>query len=198
MELIQSNAAQMAMYGIIIGIPQLMLLLLTYIKTATKSNYGQKICLAMHAICKKYTYNHVHNAALLQIILKELAGADGMWVLKDAPAPGTGTAHSVAKLVSYLQAMMGEDTGSAYTELAYGLNSNSDLSEEERKPRGQDRKKNQHSKLRGRRGKQKKDKDNKPKKNTCPHCKSSIARSLIKLNRTSACGTRNTGATASN
>ncbi len=71
----------------------------------------------MHAICKKYTYNHVHDATLLQFILKELAGADGVRVLKNIPAPGTGTAHLVAKSVSYLQAMMGEDTNSAYTEL---------------------------------------------------------------------------------
>ncbi len=42
MELMQSNAAQMAMYGIVIGIPQLTLTLLAYIKTATKSNYGCK------------------------------------------------------------------------------------------------------------------------------------------------------------
>jgi hypothetical protein len=38
MELMQSNAAGMAMYGIIIGIPQLMLTLLANIKTATKSD----------------------------------------------------------------------------------------------------------------------------------------------------------------
>jgi hypothetical protein len=70
----------------------------------------------MHAIRKKYTYNHVHDMTLLLIILKELAGIDGLRVLKNAQAPGTGTAHSVAELVSYLQAMMGEDTDSAYTK----------------------------------------------------------------------------------
>jgi hypothetical protein len=42
MELIQSNAARMATYGIVIGIPQLTLTLLANIKTATKSNYGCK------------------------------------------------------------------------------------------------------------------------------------------------------------
>jgi hypothetical protein len=57
----------------------------------------------MQAICKKYMYNHVHNATSLQDILKELAGADGVCKLKDAPAPGTGTAHSVADSVSFLQ-----------------------------------------------------------------------------------------------
>ncbi len=60
----------------------------------------------MQAICKKNTYNHVHDATLLQDIMKELAGADGVRKLKDAPAPGTGTAHSVTNLVSYLSAMM--------------------------------------------------------------------------------------------
>ena len=57
----------MATYGIVIviGIPQLMLTLLANIETATKSDYGRKFCSAMHAICKKYTYNHMHNATFL-------------------------------------------------------------------------------------------------------------------------------------
>jgi hypothetical protein len=126
MELMQSNAAQMAMYSIVIGIPQLMLTLLANIEMTTKSNYGRKFCSAMHTTCKKYMYNHVHNATLLQIILKELLGANSMRVLKDALAPGVGTVHLVAKLVSYLQAIMGEDTDSTYTKLAYGMSSNSD------------------------------------------------------------------------
>ncbi len=69
MELMQLNMAQMATYGIVIGIPQLTLTLLASIETATKPNYGRKCCLAMHAICKKYKYNHVHDATLLQFIL---------------------------------------------------------------------------------------------------------------------------------
>jgi hypothetical protein len=62
MELMQSNAAQMATYGIVIGIPQLTLTLLANIETATKSDYGREFRSAMHAIHKKYTYNQVHNA----------------------------------------------------------------------------------------------------------------------------------------
>jgi hypothetical protein len=65
MELMQSNAAQMATYGIVIGIPQLTLMLLANIKTATKSNYGREFCSPMHAICMKDTYNHVHDVASL-------------------------------------------------------------------------------------------------------------------------------------
>ncbi len=142
----QLNAAQMARYGIVIGIPQLMPTLLANIKMATKSNYGCKFCSAMHAICKKYAYNHVHDVTLLKIILNELAHVDSVQVLKDAPALGTGTAHLVAKSVSYLQVMMGEDTNSAYTKSAYGMHSNSNLSKEEHKPQARERKKSQCSK----------------------------------------------------
>ena len=66
--------------------------------------------------------------------------------------------------------MMGEDTNSAYTKLAYGVSSNSDLSKKERKPCTCKCKKSQCSYQQGGRGKQKKDKDDKPKRNTCPHC----------------------------
>ncbi len=70
----------------------------------------------MQAICKKYTYNHVHDATLLQDIMKELAGADRVRELKDAQAPGTGTAHSVTDSVSYLSAMMDANTDTDYSE----------------------------------------------------------------------------------
>jgi hypothetical protein len=90
MELLQLNAAQVATYGITIGVPQLLLTLLANIESATKSEYGHKFCWAMHAIYK-YSYNHIHDTASLLTILMELAGADGVRVVKDAPAPGAGT-----------------------------------------------------------------------------------------------------------
>ncbi len=102
MELMQLNPAKMAMYSIVIGIPQVMLMLLANIETATKLDYGREFFSTMHNIRKKYTCNHVHDATLLQIILKELAGTGSVRVLNDTPAMGIGTAHLVAKLVSYL------------------------------------------------------------------------------------------------
>jgi hypothetical protein len=170
MELMQSNAACMATYGIVIGIPQLMFTLLANIETATKSDYGRKICSAMHAIRKKYTYNHVHDATSLQTILTELAGADRVRALKDAPAPNAGTAHSVADSVSFLNTMMNGDTDSEFTESAYGASSNSGSSEERRKYPEREHKKTKKPKSHGKK-KKAKDKDDEPKKNTCPHCK---------------------------
>jgi hypothetical protein len=145
MELMQLNAARMAMYGIAISIPQLTLTLIANIENTTKAQYGREFWLAMQAICKKYTYNHVHNATLLQDILKELTGADRVRKLKDTPAPGTGTAHSVADSVSCLQAMMDADMDTDYSESAYDAMSDSDLSKETcKKPRGHDRKSKPH------------------------------------------------------
>ena len=127
----------------------------------------------MYIIRKKYTYNHVHDATSLQIILTELAGADGVKVLKDAPAPSAGTAHSVANLVSFLHSMMdSDDSNSENTKSAYSATSNSELLEEEHKPCGRDCKKDKQAKARGKKEKKtKNDDDEAPAKNICPHCK---------------------------
>jgi hypothetical protein len=197
MELMQSNAAHMATYVIVIGIPQLTLMLLANIKMATKSNYGCEFCSAMHAIRKKYPYNHVHDATLLQTILTELAGADGVRALKDAPALNAGTAHSVTNSVSFLNSMMlNSNTNSEYTESAYGASSNSGSSEKRRKSREHKNKKAKKSKSCGKQ-KKAKDKDDRPKKNTCPHCKKYHRKNPIASSQTNACGTRNITDTAS-
>ncbi len=123
----------------------------------------------MHAIRKKYAYYHVHDATLLQTILTELAGADGVRALRDAPAPNAGTAHSVANSVAFLNSMMlNSDTDSEYTKSAYGASSDRGSSEEQLKSREHEHKKPKKAKARE---KKKKDKDDEPTKNTCPHCK---------------------------
>jgi hypothetical protein len=93
----------------------------------------------MQAIRKKYTYNHVHDSISLQDIIKELAGVDGVRELKDAPAPGTGTAHSVAISVSYLSAMMDANIDTNYSKSAYAATSDSESYKETPKPRGHKR-----------------------------------------------------------
>ena len=125
----------------------------------------------MHAIRKKYTYNHVHDATLLQTILTELAGADGVRALKDAPAPNTGTAHSVANSVSFLNAMMHSDSDSEYTKSAYSASNASSSSEETRKSHDRANKKTKKPKSHDKKKKEKDKANEEPKKNTCPHCK---------------------------
>ncbi len=100
--------------------------------------------------------------------MKELAGADGAHELKDAPAPGTSTAHSVADSVSYLQAMMDADMDMDYSESAYAATSDSNLSKEMHKPRGRNCK---SKSCHGGREKDEKGAKKQHEKNTCPHCK---------------------------
>jgi hypothetical protein len=88
--------------------------------------------------------------------------------LKDAPAPETGTAHSVADSVSYLQAMMDADMDTNYSESSYAATPNSDSSKEMCKPRGRDCK---SKSCHGRCEKDKKGAKKQHEKNACPHCK---------------------------
>jgi hypothetical protein len=47
----------------------------------------------MQSICTKYAYNYNHDKTSLNIIMTELAKADSVQTLKDAPALGTATAN---------------------------------------------------------------------------------------------------------
>ncbi len=197
MELMQSNAAQMATYGIVIGIPQLTLTLLANIETATKSDYGRKFCSAMHAIRKKYAYNHVHDATSLQTILTELAGADRVRALKDAPEPNATTGRSVTNSISFLNSMMNNDTtASKYTKSAYGSaptaahwRSGASLANAStRKPR---------SPSLARKRRKRRTRTKSQRRTHAPTARNTTARSPIALNRTNARGTRNIRDTAS-
>jgi hypothetical protein len=142
----------------------------------------------MQAICKKYTYNHVHDATLLQDIMKELAGVDGVCELKDTPAPGTGTAHSVANSVSYLSAMMDANTDTDYSESAYAATSNSKLYKETHKPRGRKRHKSKYITANGRRTR--KVQRSSRRITPAPLARNSTISNPIVYLRTNACGTR--------
>ena len=126
----------------------------------------------MQTIRKSYPYNHVHDTKSLQVILKELSGADGVQELKEAPAPSAGAAHSVTDSVTFLHNMMMDaDTDSEYTEAAYGVGTDSDSSEETHRSKsqgGRDKKKKQDGRDKKKK-KKGKDEQWKDKKNTCPH-----------------------------
>jgi hypothetical protein len=139
----------------------------------------------------------VHDVILLQTILTELAAANGVRDLKNAPAPNTGTMHSVADSVSFLNTMMNSNTYSEYTESAYGASSNSGSSEERRKYC-----KREHNKtkippsLAGKRRKQR-TRVTSQRRTHAPTARNTTAGSPIALNRTNACRTRSIRDTAS-
>jgi hypothetical protein len=99
MELVQNLANRMSAYGIEVGTPLIVLMLLANIKTATKHEYGWEFQSAMLSIRTKYAYNYKHDKVLLKVIMTELAKTDSVRTLKDTPAPGIATANSVADTI---------------------------------------------------------------------------------------------------
>ena len=59
------------------------------IEVAARKDFGQEFLPALQNIRAKYTYSHAHNDVSLRDILQEMAKADSVRTLKDAPAPGT-------------------------------------------------------------------------------------------------------------
>ena len=132
--------------------------------------------MAMESIRTTYAYNYKHDDVSLKVILTELAKADSVRTLKDAPPPGTATANSVADTIEQLKTMTGnvlreqyneDDTVLDYdTESAYGATTDdSSVNTKHCKSR------------RNRKDRKAKDtdksatKEKKYKKNDCPHCK---------------------------
>ena len=83
-------------------------MLQTNIETAVKHEYRWEFRSAMQVICTQYAYSYKHDELSLKVILAELAKADSVRTLKDAPAPGTATANAVADLIKRLKTMTGE------------------------------------------------------------------------------------------
>ena len=100
---LKAMATRLKPFGINPAEPELTLILLANIHHAKEQDWGQEFRAAMSAIRKKYTYDHVHDAASMAFILKELAGADELRTMKLAPAPNTSKANAVAKYKSILQ-----------------------------------------------------------------------------------------------
>ena len=132
----------------------------------------------MQSIRTKYAYNYKHDKALLKVIMRELAKADSMRTLKDAPEPITATVNSVVDIIKQLKTMTGnilrdcydkynkDNTLSDY-DTAYGAttdNSSTDTKSHktQRSHKGHKAKEADDST---------KTKEKKKKKNNCPHCK---------------------------
>ena len=99
---LKTMATRFKPFGITPAKPEVMLILLANIHHAKEQDWGQEFRAAMAAIRKTYNYNHVHDAASLAYILKELAGANKLQAMKLAPAPNSNKANAVNKYCSIL------------------------------------------------------------------------------------------------
>ena len=94
---LKTMATRLKPFGINPAKPELMPILLANIHYAKEQEWGQEFRTAMPAIRKKYSYDHIRDATLMAYILKELAGADKLQVMKLAPAPNLSKANAVGK-----------------------------------------------------------------------------------------------------
>jgi hypothetical protein len=83
----KAKASKVQSYGIAITTPMLVLAILANVEAAQKEDWGCEFQPAMQAIRKKYNYNYVHHDASLNDVLTELAAADSVRNLREAPKP---------------------------------------------------------------------------------------------------------------
>ena len=87
MELLRARADRMQSYSITVDDAQLTLVLLANIKRAKNKYYGRKFRPSLQNIRRTFPYNHVHDTASITAILQELAVADGVRAMHNAPVP---------------------------------------------------------------------------------------------------------------
>ena len=113
----------------------------------------------------------MHDTASIAVILAELAAADAVRQLKDAPAPSKGTANAVAEQFSaFAQLLQGAAYGNADSsdEGTAAAASDSDDTRSTKRGRKKDRKKSKKKSKK----REKSRSSSRPKiKHKCPHCK---------------------------
>jgi hypothetical protein len=128
-ELLRSKAAKMVAYGIKLTDPIFAIVIIANVDAAAQEEYGVDFRQSLQAIRRQYYYNHVHDAALLAFIMKELASADGARNLRDAPnanaLSNSGQANAVNKAVSKQMAKLC-DENSSVASLSYAYSTMSD------------------------------------------------------------------------
>jgi hypothetical protein len=163
----QAAAAKVGSYGITIGIDMMVLTLMANMDMAEHQEWGREFRTAMQSIRKKYPYHHVHDDASLQDIFKELAAADSVRVLREAPKPES--ANAVGEQLTLLQQMMQQ--AHEYEEEANAVHSDSELSADTKKSKSCKRPDRSNSPVGNKRCGRSNSRRGERERNKCPHCK---------------------------
>ena len=101
-------------YGVDVTTKQLVTIIMANVEHAAREPYGNKLKSSLQTLRRAYAYNHAHTDTSLQAIMAELATADAVRHLADAPAPAAsshGTANSVGDATtSYVRRLFDEDS----------------------------------------------------------------------------------------
>ena len=169
---LRAKNARIAAYGIVVHDDMIANVVLAEADEAAREEWGREIGTAMDKIRLLYGYDFAHDAASLAVILKELAAADAVRTLLDAPAPThepTGHANAVEDLSSHVRRLVFDDDSTVGTAAAAG-GYNSDSSAESERPSRSRAKKGSKTKDRARSSSRRRD-DQTAGNNPCRHCK---------------------------
>ena len=203
-ELLRTNAGKLTAYGIDAPESHIAIVILSNIVHATRSDnssFASDFSHALRSIQRKYDYDHKHDTASIKFIMTELASADHVRNLRDAPAPSEANAATddasvwpdasvpgtVDGQMTYLSQLMAglhpipSVTDEATVETANAATSDSESSNDKArshsrsrryKDKSKDKKKEKRDKSRDRRKDGDKQVDKEAwRNNPCPHCK---------------------------
>ena len=175
-EALRAKTARLHTYGINMDDTQIALIILANIELAAPHEYGSEFKTALQTIRRRYNYSHVHDAASIADILNELAAADAVRQLKDAPAPAKGVANAVAEQYSTLAQLFQQ--GAAFDDTsdedgtANAASDSEDTFSTKASHKSRGRKKDKKKDKKKSKKKDKSRSKSRPKiRHKCPHCK---------------------------
>ena len=128
MEQLRAKAQKIQAYGVTFDETHQFVTLMANLNIAAKEDWGRELRSAVSHIRQTYKYSHVHDATSMTAVLAELAKADAIRNLQDAPTSLSGAANAVQDSVSLLTQMMQE--AHDYEEEANAVHSDSESSAE--------------------------------------------------------------------
>ena len=169
---LRAKNARIAAYGIIVHDDMIANIVLAEADEAAREEWGREIGTAMDKIRLRYGYDHPHDATSLAAMLRELAAADAVRTLLDAPAPThepVGHANAVDDLSSHVRRLVFDDESTVGTAAAAGGYTSDSSGESTRKPRSRD-KRGGNSRGRARSSSRRRDEQT-AANNPCKYCK---------------------------
>jgi hypothetical protein len=101
---LRAKVARLATYSISVPESMITTVILAEANDVACKPWGREIETAVVKLRRTHVYNHVHNATLVAAILQELAGADAVRSMMEAPVPDepTNRAAAVDEVMSHV------------------------------------------------------------------------------------------------
>eukprot|EP00804_Cyclotella_cryptica_P028485 CCRYP_020574-RA/>CCRYP_020574-RA protein AED:0.76 eAED:0.38 QI:0/-1/0/1/-1/1/1/0/353 len=183
-------------YGVVVDDTQLALILLANVELATSEAWGREFRPALQTIRRAYAYNFAHTNDSITVILRELAGADGVRKLNEAPSPTTGAANAVTDQIAYLTSLLHQQPVDDTEGAAYAAQSDSESSASKTRHGTRNNAKHTTTNREQRRGRDRarsrSQQRDSHKTNPCKHCRRFAATAnILTFPRRTASGTQN-------